>query len=188
MQVPVANHIQAPIANKISQLDNEVRDILNGDEPDDIKAKRYAMIIKKFRVPEPTRERVDKIDDAEILESVSPAIRYKAKRLIRIIKEIPELEWNERGELIHRQSTIQGSNIVELFADVLKAKRVGEDRPDGWEEFPEGLATSKDVGRDLIANYSSWKVISERRHPQTPVVPTGRKSRSIRRRVSWEEY
>jgi hypothetical protein len=175
---------------------------LNGDDPDDIKVKRYGMILKKFRVREPIKaDERETIDEEEILESVPSAIRYKAKRLIRIVKENPQLAWNERGELVYRQSVIVGSSIVELFNDVLKQKRGGEDKLRGWKEFAEGLSESDDVSKDLISNYASWKVINERRRPTSSVArvastetSSARKSRSItrnrarHRRVSWEEY
>jgi hypothetical protein len=201
LQAPIQTHAQTIVPNTTSQLDSEVRNILNGDDPDDIKVKRYGMILKKFRVREPIkRDEQEKIDEEEILESVPSAIRYKAKRLIRIVKENPQLAWNERGELVYKQTTIVGSNIVELFNDVLKQKRAGEDKPRGWKEFAEGLTESNDVSKDLISNYASWKVINERRRPTSPVahVPSAetsaRKSRSItrtrarHRRISWEEY
>ena len=210
---PIAySRIQAPtntesiVPNKVSQLDNEIREILNGDEPDDIKVKRYGMLLKKFRVNEPIKSSVhdmNVVDEEEILESVPSAVRYKAKRLVRIIKENPLLAWNARGELVWKQSVVSGSNIVDLFNDLLKQKRSGDDRPHGWQEFSEALAECRDVGRDLISNYTSWKVISARRRPATSVVRaeplegSSRKSRSRERstghrarvrRVSWEEY
>ena len=82
-------------------------------------------------------------------------MRYKAKRLLYAIRQIPDLEWNDRGELVYHQSVVPQSNIVALFNDILKIKQ--PIRAVGWEEFAEGLASSNDVVRDLVPNHSSWK-------------------------------
>lgn len=182
-----------------SQLDIEVRNILEGDEPDDVKAKHYMMVLNKFRVREPIKREESVVDEAEILESVPATVRHKAKRLMHIVKENPRLAWNERGELIHNQTTIDGSSIVELFNDILKQKRMGDDRPIGWREFSEGLG---EVSKDLIPNYGSWKVISQNIRPVQPVVqtpatvrvarPRERTISTLRRsrqpRTIWDEY
>jgi len=149
-----------------------VRDILEGDEPDDVKAKHYAMVLKKFRVREPTQHIEDAVDETEIVESVPTTVRHKAKRLMRIVKENPHLAWNARGELIYNQSVVSGSSIVELFNDILRQRRVGDDRPSGWREFSEGLGESSEINKDIVANYGSWKVISQHRRPVPPVVET----------------
>lgn len=159
-------------AAPMSHLDSEVRDILEGNEPDDVKAKHYAMVLKKFRVREPVKYEEATVDEIEILESVPATARHKAKRLVRIVKENPRLTWNERGELIHKQTTISGSSIVELFNDILKPKRAGDERPLGWREFAEGLGESREISKDLVPNYDSWKVISRNKRPEPAVVPT----------------
>lgn len=192
---------------KISRLDNEVRDILEGNEPDDAKAKHYAMALKKFRVRQPVRDEDDKVDETEIIESVPTTVRHKAKRMIRIVKESPHLAWNERGELIYNQTTIPGSSIVELFNDIFRQRRLGEDRPLGWHEFSEGLAVSKEISKELVSNYGSWKVINQNKPQLTSVVqapatvtvdseqrrrrsraPERSTARKPARTLSWDEY
>ena len=164
-----------------ASLDDEVRSILDSYEADDVKAKRYLMTIKKFRdrsappaAPSAPRE---SIDEDDILESVPPASRYKAKRLLHAIRQIPDLEWNERGELVYRQSVVPQSNIVELFNDILKLKQVN--RAVGWEEFADGLASSNQIIKDLVPNHSSWKRIKDQRPPDEIVEVRSR--REIRR-------
>ena len=115
---------------------------------------------------------VEKVKDEDILESVPPTSRYKAKRILTAIRHIPELSWNDRGELVYKQSAIPRSNIVELFADILKSNR--KDRPAGWSEFAEGLASSNLIGKDLVANNDSWKIINHRvTAPHASVTPIG---------------
>ena len=170
-----------------SRLDSDVREILEGDEPDDVKAKLYAMALKKFRVRVPVKYAEDLVDETEILESVPTNARYKAKRLLRIVKENPHLTWNERGELIHNQATIYGSSIVELFNDILRQKKVGETRPLGWREFSEGLGELGEINKDLVSNYDSWKVISQNKHRAPSVTQTPATVRAVRRKPRQSE-
>ena len=203
--------IPTPVVS-ISHLDSEVRQILEGSEPDDVKAKHYAMVLNKFRVREPVKYEEAAVDETEILESVPTTVRHKAKRLVRIVKENPQLSWNERGELIHKQTTISGSSIVELFNDVLRQRRAGDERPLGWREFSEALGESGEISKDLVPNYDSWKVISRNKRPVPSLVPAAvtarvdRKQRPseklnvgrrrtkgpnrtpARRSLSWDEY
>jgi hypothetical protein len=197
-RVPAA----AQVASQISSLDSKVREILEGNEPDDVKAKHYAMALKKFRVREPVKYADDAVDETEILESVPTNTRHKAKRLLRIIKDNPHLAWNERGELIHNQTTLRGSSIVELFNDILKQRKVDDERPIGWRELSEGLGESNEISKDLVPNYGSWKVISLNKRPvsslvQPPAIVTVERRRRSRapertpartRRLSWDEY
>lgn len=188
-------HAEASAAIRPSIFQNEVKDILERNEADDVKAKHYQMAMKKFRVREPVKY-VDAVDESEILESVSTSVRHKAKQLVRIVKENPYLTWNERGELIHKQTTLAGSNIIDLVTDILKQKRSDEERPIGWLEFADGLAESKEINKDLVPNYVSWKIIKRKRQPETPVIPQAARqsrSRTRRRRITprisdWEDY
>ena len=132
--------IPTPSIAKNSRLDSEVR-FLEGDEPDDVKAKHHAMVLKKFRVREPAQHIEDAVDETEIVDSVPTTVRHRAKRL-SIFKENPHLAWNARGELIYNQSVVSGSSIVELFNDILRHRRVGDERPSGWREFSEDESTS----------------------------------------------
>jgi hypothetical protein len=166
-----------------TRLDSKVREILEGDMPDDVKAKHYAMALKKFRVRLPVKYVEDIVDETEILESVPTSMRHKAKRLIRIVKENPHLAWNERGELIYNQTIINGSNIVELFNDIFRNRNIGGERALGWREFSEGLAQSSEISKDLVSNYASWKVISQIKRPATSLTHV-RSSRTVRGRSS----
>ena len=202
------------IPNRQSNLDIEVRDILEAEDPDDVKAKKYSMTLKKYRdiaenaaavaiasssapVDSDTAYSVENVNEADTLESVPSTSRYKAKRILTAIRHIPELSWNERGELVYRQSTIPQSNIVELVSDILKSNR--KDRPIGRSEFAEGLATSNQIGKDLIANNDSWKIINHRVIPPhvsvTPVITTDQSTRKLpprdkrkRRSSNWVTY
>ena len=168
----IANPAITLSQNRISQLNHNVSDILEGDAPDDVKAKQYSMAMQKTRVREPIKQEEEQVDDTEILESVPSAVHHKATRLLRIVKKSQQLSWNGRGELIYNQTAVPGSSIVELFIDILRNRKVGEERPLGWLEFAEGLSESPDISKELVSNYSSWKVINRNKPVSTaPVAP-----------------
>ena len=160
------------------------------------------MTLKKFRdrsaPPTTSTSSVrDSIGEEDILESVPPTTRYKAKRLLHAIRQISDLKWNERGELVYKQSIVPHSNIVELFNDILKAKQ--PTRAVGWEQFADGLASSDELNKDLVPNHSSWKRIKEQRPPEQEIrsireirreqkTPRRRRRRETRSaNVSWED-
>ena len=91
------------------------------------------------------------------MEYIPPSVRHKAKRILLLLKQNSEVDWNDKGELIYRQSTIFNSHMADLLANVLKTKTV-RDPPIGWLEFAVALASSK-VPKELITNYSVWKII-----------------------------
>jgi len=179
-----------PLQRPASTFDDAVRDILEGHEADDVKAKKYSMILNKFRVRNTKGEVedvIDGIEEEEILDSIPLHDRYKARRLLRAIKENPELELSERGELNYRQYKIPKSNIIDLIEDILKRKKSSEYRPIGWEEFAEGLAASREIKQDIVTNVASWRLIEKVRNPPPP-----KRGKSKRKRqgdpINWEEY
>lgn len=127
----------------LSRLDEEIRATLNSDLPDDEKAKQYAGILKKFRSYDTnTKPPATKKDiEAELIESLSPSIQHKAKRMMRFINKNPAVDWTEKGELIYKQSVIPNSNIVDLVDDALASKKPPEG-PLAWESFDDVLETS----------------------------------------------
>src|SRR5437867_5708561 len=68
--------------------------------------------------------------------------QYKAKKLLRLIKDNPDIDWSDTGELIYKQSLIPKSHAADLFGDVFTSKRPA-DGPIGWEAFDEGLVSSR---------------------------------------------
>ncbi|KAI0230817.1 hypothetical protein LSAT2_018828, partial [Lamellibrachia satsuma] len=74
----------------------------------------------------------------EIIDSVPKAMKQKARRLLDKIKGV--VGWNDRGELVYRNTAVPRSNIVDLVNDVLRKGKSFE--PVGWKTFARGL---KDV-------------------------------------------
>lgn len=128
---------------KLSELDYEMQTTLNSDIPDDQKAKLYVATLKKFRAFE-NNARAPEIKNVaanELKEALSPAQQYKAKKLLRLIKDNPALDWSDKGELIYKQTLVPNSHIADLFEDALATKRP-VDGPIAWEEFGDVLDSS----------------------------------------------
>ena len=130
-------------------LDEEIEKTLNSDLPDDEKVKQYVSTLRKFKVYEnPKTVEPKTISEPDLLESLPPNQQYKAKRLLRLIKDNPDLEWSDDGELIYRQKLMRDSHVTDLFGDALAVKKQKE-RPKAWEEFNDILESSK-VPQSLV--------------------------------------
>jgi hypothetical protein len=64
------------------------------------------------------------------------------KKLWRLVKDNPDIDWSNKGELIYRQRLIPNSHVSDLFSDALATKRPAEGAI-GWEEFDDVLDSSK---------------------------------------------
>ena len=105
--------------------------------------------------PEPVKQ--DLIDN-EILESVPKTMKAKVQLLLKKMKSTPEISWNEKEELKYKGETVQESNVVELFNDVLSKRKYFN--PQGWETFGEALREAN-VPQDLIAYEDRWRYITQ---------------------------
>ncbi len=123
----------------LSNLDSEIQNTLNSHLPDDEKAKIYTSTLKRFKSYAPKPPAASKLNlESEVSDAVPPNQQYKAKKLLRFIKDNPDIDWSDSGELIYRQTKIPKSHISDLFEDALATKRP-VDGPIGWEAFNEGL-------------------------------------------------
>lgn len=127
----------------LSQLDREIQATLNGGLPDDEKAKLYTLTLKKYKMHDGSTKPKPKIDlETELADTLPSSHQYKVKKLLRLVKDNPDIDWSDKGELIYKQSLVPQSHVTDLFGDALAAKRPVEG-PIGWEEFDEVLESSK---------------------------------------------
>src|ERR1700690_583201 len=161
----------------LSALDTEIANTLDSDEPDDVKAKHYIMTLKRFKfheeIPKPVIKPLEKLEP-KVLESVSQKQQYKAKRAMDLLKRNSEVDFNDRGELIYRQSRVPGSNIVDLIEDLTRT--TSTESPVGWEALAASLKESKAPG-EIVSKTRSWNFMRD----TTP----RRQSKSKRK---WVEY
>jgi len=157
------NHPQG--AKTVDGLDTEIRNTLNSDLSDDVKAKLYLMTLKKFRAFEYNKtHRTDDRDrpldlDRHLSQSFPDAQRHLAKGILDKLRDNPDVSFTPKGQLIYRQSPIVGSDLVDLVRDVLKRKNTNP--PLGWAEFARALRDAN-VPKSFIVNADRWKVM----HPE----------------------
>ncbi len=145
----------------LSKLDNAIEEVLQSDLADDEKAKRYTIALNKFRaIEEYTPSSSESLQnnsnyELDVIRSVPPAQQYKARRLLDYLKKDPEIQWSDRGELIHRQNLVQNSNVVDLVSDILRKSTAGEN-PEGWQEVADSLSKTN-VPKEFVPNVKRWR-------------------------------
>ena len=175
----------------INQFDATIQAILNSDRPDDIKAKQHSLAINCCNTSMMPPKTVESYGDVvmEVLESVPAQSRHKARRLLRLLCENPEVEWNKKGELIYRQTIIPRSHMANLISYALKTAKSPTEKPLGAEEFSKAL-TSNHVPRNLVPNYNSWKLVTKAQTPQqiSAIPPRRRLPAPPPPPITWDEY
>lgn len=158
---------------RLMSLDGEIMEILNSDKSDDIKAKLYGSALKNFKdlsrkyspaattdsFPAPTLGSITKEQEDDILDSISPQLKHKAKRLLNALKNNSDVSLNAQGQLIYKQTLIPNSNVLDLLTHILKTKAVSNPPP-GWIEFVSALSGAN-LLKEHVPNYRAWKVINE---------------------------
>ena len=175
--VPSQPFSSNPIGNIMRRLDDEMRSILDrGDLSDREKVVLYNQVLMRYNVfsnkssQQPVRVTIAKASikedeevketraepgvENEIVDSVPKSLKPKARRLLDKIKGT--VSWNDRGEMVYRNVSVPGSNIVDLVNDALRKRKSFQ--PVGWKTFARGL---KDVNApmDLVGNPERWSYI-----------------------------
>lgn len=75
----------------------------------------------------------------EILQSVPMTMKKRATHLLSRIKNNPKIiNWNSKGELVYQGKTYDGTNVIDLFGDVMRERR--NFNPPGADVFIHGLS------------------------------------------------
>ena len=84
-----------------------------------------------------------------INDSVPTTMKKKARLLMSMLQDHPNLSWDEDGTVKMYGQPIPGTNIIDLVNDVLR--QVKEIEPTGWQPFAEGLK-AMNVPQDFVGN------------------------------------
>ena len=163
---------------KLSGLDNEIESILSSDAADDVKAKNYIATLRRYRnySSTPAVPQASDTLESDILSGVAPPVKYKAKQILKKLKNRTDFDLSKEGEIIFRQTKIPNTNIVDLLNDVLKTKNL-EAPPVGWEALAATLKEAN-IPRDLVPNKVRWNYMHDK--------VKDRKTRDLRK--SWIPY
>jgi len=189
----------------LSKLDGEIYEILHRNIADDEKAKLYSnslsrylnidkpSVITKFDskvidTPEEKSEIVKESKNIEslVLETVPKKWQSQASRLLTHIKNNPDVNWSEKGELVLKNKTIPKTHVVDLVNDLLR-KRTSTPSPSGWKHLADALK-DYNIPHELIGNDDRWKYINDMHYENFAVAPIRRQRRKQRKQIAWEPY
>ena len=116
-----------------------MKDILNSNQSDDIKAKLYDEALQKSllftkkmkKTPEViVKEKKRPLPESEILKGIP--MKKKSKKMVDTIREAKNAIWDDQGRFVFDGQAIPSSSVKELIkAAVKKPNR----QLSGWKEF-----------------------------------------------------
>ena len=196
-----------PLAESVLTLDDEIKSILDSSTlPDHEKVLQYDQALRKYltrvnqtntrqwndnfkasrpasiQQPNPATANSEKTVKLEkrLIDSLPKTLQTKGRLLLDHIKEATELNWNDRGELLNKGATINGSNVSDLIHETLRARKLSE-VPIGWETYANVLKQSN-VPNDLIGNKVRWEAPLVEASPFKSPVPSASTPKKHRRR------
>ena len=191
------------VPNAMNALDKEMWHIINQKGENDYdKWLEYDQVMRKYmskykKLKEPVHIPVDteslqsaleKPDVAStILQSFSSGHPYRKKAdvLYNILKNSSAITWDDAGRVSINGSLIPGSNLTDLFNDVIRQRQSSS--PVGWEAFVSLLA-SLNIPKEYIGNQKRWAYIQntflEPKSNQDVVLKSPRQTRNVR----WQPY
>ena len=81
------------------------------------------------------------------MDSVPTTMKKKARLLMSMLQDHPNLSWDEDGKVKMYGQPIPGSNIIDLVNDVLRQRKGIE--PTGWQPFAKRLK-AMNVPQDFV--------------------------------------
>jgi hypothetical protein len=171
---------RSPAMSRLLDVDAEMKRTLNDTEgfAEDEKASHYAQLLRRYKTFNEKSSRqlpisVQVVPNAdtlqqdtsaspsatsverEIIESVPKLMSHKAALLLQRLKNNPEIEWDESGQIIYKDVKIKHTNVVDLINDVLRQRKTVPSPP-GWQIFAQALARDN-VPYELVGNVKRRK-------------------------------
>jgi len=154
---------ESMVDKTLSKLDGEIYEILHRDIADDEKAKLYSNslsrylnidkpnIVTKFSLNESEEKKTEPVKESKnieslVLETVPKKWKSHASRLLTHIKNNPEVNWSEKGELVLKTTTLPKTHVVDLINDLLR-KRTSTPSPTGWMQLADALKDYRTIFR-----------------------------------------
>ena len=103
--------------------------------------------------------------EVDIVDSVPKSLKPKALRLMKRLRNNPNIQWNDRGELIIKGSAIPGSNMMDLVHDVLRKRKQSD--PVGWQPFAKHLKHIN-IPMELVGNVDRRQYMQQTTHGSSP--------------------
>ena len=104
--------------------------------------------------------------EKRVVDSLPKTLQKKGGVLLDHIKDTTDMTWNERGELIVKGQTLNGTNVSDLIHELLRSRKLGQ-KPEGWSIFANTLKESN-IPTDLIGNKARWDSTDEPEQLKSP--------------------
>ena len=147
------------VGQQLVTLDTEMKDILNAELPDAVKAQKYFQTLQKYMTTkeiattpkEVKKEATTPTSTLSPVDDVPIKQRKKAEQIFNWIKRVaPDtISWNRRGEV----EGIPGSNIADLVTELTKVRSTTT--PAGFAQFTD-LVKDANIPQALVANKDHW--------------------------------
>lgn len=198
MLVPPSSLEKAPLSRKLSQLDEEMREVLErSDVGQYTKATLYHDILSKYLnvkqqmlqpTPIPIVEQ-EKVQHKPISIDLFPKqFQTRARHLLQHIEKEPTLGWNDKGEVLVRGQPITNSHVVDIVSDLVNPKRKYSTSPEGIDGVVRLLRESN-VPMSLIGNKDRFKDQSNSFDAtSTPLTPVKASKRSKKPSQRWDNF
>jgi hypothetical protein len=166
-------HVDQPEATHTQSLDHQMQNILQQKDVSDYdKEKLYSQTLAKYlslrdqhqhqhqqqqsvaKVPQ------TKINEEQVMSSVPKMYRQKAQALLQFLQSDPEVQWDDRGQLVLSGQVVPKSHIIDLVNDALRRRK--SHAPHGWDALSRRLR-QHNVPKELVGN-EKWSVASEDEH------------------------
>ena len=174
-----------PLTSQVNHLDSEMDSLLKRqDITQDEKARLYSQILQRYlnyydkRMSQPVRVSVvpskpttekpetqpepvhlpDNIE-TDILESVPPTMKTRARQLVKKLKENTDLiTWDDKAQLVYEGKPVPGSNVIDLVNDALRHRK--NFNPQGWRLFAKALS-DVNIPEGIVRNENRLKTIRD---------------------------
>lgn len=200
-----AQQMLPPIVPQLVNLDSEIRNVLETPNiPADVKLVNYNQVLRRYmklhhdlfdpspQIPsqpiasQPTKNlhepqadvqdnAITQVSDATILRNMPKKNHNSASALLEFVKNIPELKWNNKGEMIIDGQRVSNTNIVDLIHDFSRSRK----RPPAEGAIQLAAIMKKyNIPRECIGNDERWRIIEHSRQNLNGVTPvsTGKRS------------
>lgn len=143
----------------LSQLDNDMQNVLNSKLNDREKWTEYYQVLQRYlqfanqiRKPADVEASVSSeipLSDMEIFDTIPKIYKRNAHCLVNILKKSKLIEWDNKGTVNIKGERIPSSNIIDLINDVVRSRKTTN--PVGIKQFGV-LINDLNVPKEFISS------------------------------------
>ena len=95
----------------------------------------------------------------DIMESVPPTMKTRARQLVKKLKENKNLiTWDDKAQLVYEGKPVPGSNVIDLVNDALRHWK--NFNPQGWRLFAKALS-DVNIPEGIVRDENRLKTIQD---------------------------